>query len=137
MSIVIPNPPDLPGDGLPTETAELAILRRQTSYFIDTQPRVVDLVPRTKIKTASGGYRWAEQPPRGPQRMRLIEPTQPGLPLTGADGVVRETQFILLGEWDAIIGRYDLFELDDRRWEVAELYHFNGWERRAAVIAYG
>lgn len=137
MSIVIPNPPDLPGDGLPAPTPELVVQRRLTTAFIATQPLLVDLIPREKVKRPSGGYVWSEKAPRGIQTMRLVEPSEPSLPITGSDGIVRETQFLLIGEWDSVLGRYDVFEMDDRRWEVAELYHFNGYERRAAVLAYG
>ena len=135
--IVLPNPPDQPGDGLPSPTAELDAQRRLTEYFIQTQPRQIDLTPRASVRTSSGGRVWALGTPRGAQTMRLVEPVVPNPPLAASDGVQRQVEFILIGRWDAEIGRFDIFSLDDRDWEVAELYHFNGWERRAAVVARG
>ena len=137
MSIVLPNPPDLPGDGEPSVSYELDVQRRLTSYFISTQPVYLDLVPRSKVKQPTGGFVWESSPARQTQRMRLVEPSTPSIPYTGSDGQVRETEFELLGEWDSVLGRYDRFSLDGKGWEIAELYHYNGWERRAAVIAYG
>lgn len=137
MSIILPNPPDLPGDGLPPETPELQAQRSLTSYFIGTQSVTVQLVPRRKVKRPSGGFVWEAQIPRDVQTMRLIEPSGPALPYMGSDGVVRNMEFMLLGEWDAYLGQFDIFTLHSREWEVAELFHFNGYERRAAVIKYG
>jgi hypothetical protein len=70
--------------------------------------------------------------------MRLIEPGTIPSPIVTLDGVQREVEFELLGEWDAVIGVYDVFELDDdSRWEVVGLAHFNGWEQRALVSKIG
>ena len=137
MSIVLPNPPDQPGSGTPSGSAELDAQRRITSYFVRTQPVVVTLIPRERVRQPSGGYVWVSLDPRDPQTLRLVEPPDPGLQVQGSDGKLRDVQFILLGEWTATIGRYDVFTLNDRDWEVADLMHYNGWERRAQVIARG
>lgn len=138
MTITIPNPPDRPGDGYLEHSLEMDLQRRITAEFISTQPVMVTLTPRLKVKTATGGYAWAKQEDRPVQRMRLVESSGVPAELRSSDGQMRQLEFMLLGEWDAVIGQYDIFEFEPGQWwEVADLYHFNGWERRASVIRYG
>lgn len=123
--------------GFPASEKEREMQRRITSWFIRENPIEITLIPRVKIPTSSGGYRWQELPARTPQTMQLIEPPTPEDPTITADGIEREVKFILLGEYDATIGLYDVFEALDHRWEVIQLYHNNGYERRASVARYG
>lgn len=116
---------------------ELDTQRELTTAFILTQPVEITLVPREKIQKPAGGFAWADAPPRPPQVMRLIEPGNIPRPTVTVDGVQREVEFELLGEWDATIGRFDTFDLDGKHWEVVEVAHFNGWEQRALVSRLG
>lgn len=118
--------------------AELDIQKRLTHAFILTQPVTLALVPRAKLKQPGGGFAWQDLPPRAPQVMRLIEPSNSGpKPTVTTNGVEREVEFILLGEWDATIGLFDTFTHAGYDWEVVQLYHHNGWETRAAVARHG
>jgi hypothetical protein len=136
MSIIIPNPPEAPG-GFVGLGDEIDIQRRLTVAFIDSRPVMIDLVPRVRAKQPTGGFAFQELAPRGPQKMRLIEPS--GLPilLSGSDGVQRELEMILLGRWDCDLEKYDVFNYSGQSYEVAQLYFFNGWEQRAEVIRFG
>lgn len=117
---------------------ELTIQRKLTKSFIDTQPVSIVLTPRSLEKQSTGGKKWVEDTPRSPQTLRLIEPSSSGPdPVRTADGIEREVEFILLGEHDAIIGQNDIFEYGGLSWEVVQLMHFNGWERRATVCRFG
>lgn len=139
MSIIIPNPPEAPS-GFTGFGDEIDIQRRLTVEFIDTAPIMITLIPRTRVKQPTGGFAYQEQTPRDPQKMRLIEPYHVGsLPimLTGSDGIQRELELMLLGRWDCDLEKYDIFEHDGRRYEIAQLYFFNGWEQRAEVIRFG
>lgn len=122
-------------------TLELDVQKRLTTAFINTAPVTVTLQPRTKGRTSSGGFVWQKGVPRQPQVMRLIEVNSTvGVapePTLTADGQQREMKMILLGEWDAVIGQNDTFEAVGYHWEVVELAHFNGWERRAQVVRIG
>lgn len=117
--------------------SELTHQRRITTAFIATQPLTVQLIPQAKVKKPAGGFVWEDQPPRAPQTLRLIEPGGMPPPVVTADGVERTVDFELLGEWDAVIGLWDHFVYDLRQWEVVQLLHFNGWERRAVVSRRG
>jgi len=136
VSIIIPNPPEAPS-GYPGVNDEIDIQRKITRAFIDTMPVIITLIPRVRAKMPTGGFAFQTLSPREPQKMRLIEPS--GLPilLTGSDGVQREMEMILLGRWDCDLEKYDIFDYDGRSFEVAQLYHFNGWEQRAEVIRFG
>ncbi len=115
---------------------ELRVQKRLTTAFINTQPISVALTPRQKVRTPTGGAKLEELAPRDPQTMRLVEPPKPQLEIA-LDGIQREVEFLLLGEYDAELGVYDTFSHDGHDWEVVQLYHFNGWERRAAVARLG
>jgi hypothetical protein len=139
VSIIIPNPPEAPG-GFTGFGDEIETQRRLTLAFIDTAPVMIDLIPRVRAKQPTGGFAFQTLSPRGPQKMRLIESSfVGGLPvlLTGSDGVEREMQMILLGRWDCDLEKYDIFDYSGQSFEVAGLYHFNGWEQRAEVIKFG
>lgn len=121
--------------------SELAIQRKLTHEFILTQPVTIVLQPRVKVRGTAGGFIWQNTLPRPPQVMRLIEPstvqtTAPG-PVIGNDGIQREIKFLLLGEWDAVIGLHDVFEYQDHHWEIVQLAYNNGWKRLASVARYG
>jgi hypothetical protein len=137
VSIIIPNPPEAPS-GFTGFSNEIDIQRRITLAFIDTAPVILTLIPRVRAKQPTGGFAFQELSPRVPQKMRLIEPLG-SLPimLTGSDGVQRELEMILLGRWDCDLEKYDVFQYSGRSFEVAQLYHFNGWEQRAEVIRFG
>jgi hypothetical protein len=113
--------------------AELGIQRKLTHAFILTQPVELALVPRQRVKKPAGGWAYEEQAPRAPQTMRLVEPSGWPRPTVTQDGIERVVDFMLLGDWDAEIGLYDRFTHDGAEWEVIDLMHFNGWERRASV----
>ena len=118
--------------------SELLMQRRLTKAFIDTMPITLELTPRTREKKSTGGRDWVEGMTRSPQVLRLVEPPRPNDPIRTADGIMRDVEFLLIGEHDAEIGVYDIFATTDGRWwEVIQLLHDNGWEKRAAVARYG
>jgi hypothetical protein len=122
--------------------SELAVNRKNTLRFIAARPIVLALIPQTRVKTASGGFRYVDAPMRDEQTLRVIEQASaygnsPGL-LQAADGKQRRVQYQLLGAYDAVIGVRDYWiGADGLRYEVAELLPFNGYERRGQVIQYG
>ena len=116
---------------------EQTVQRRLTTAFIATQPVELVLTPRSRVKTSAGGRTWVEAAPRAAQTLRLVEPSNPARPTRTADGIERTVEFLLIGEHDAQLGVYDVFDHAGGRWEVVFLYHENGWERRAEVARHG
>lgn len=119
---------------------ELAVNRLNTSAFIAAAPTIVTLIPRTR-----DGYDWSDGTARPGQIMRVIDQsstTDPsGGPAPGAakvtDGIeadVAQTDFFLLGEWDAEIAVHDWWtDSTGRQWEVLDMFPPNGYETRAVV----
>lgn len=130
MSIFIPEPEG--GVSL-----AVAAQRRQTDAFIDVFPTTLYLVPRSRVKTATGGSVFEEQEPRGPQRFTFIEPTGNPTPTVTLDGVERRVEMEIVGAWDAEVARYDVFTHQGKDWEVVELFYDNGYETRAWVAGRG
>lgn len=118
----------------------LTVNRRLTKAFIDQNPVEIVMTPRHRERTAAGGFQWVDHRPRSPQVMTLIETGGVGgipRPTITQDGIDRVIEFQLLAEHDARMERYDVFEHDGKEWEVVELYHDNGYERRANVTRRG
>lgn len=124
-----------------TPSLELTVQRKLTKAFIDTKPIELVLRPRVRAETPSGGFRWEDGQPRPAQTLRIVEPsTHVNLapePRRTNDGEQRKIEFLLLGEWDAVIGQDDTFTYQGREWQVVELAYDNGWEQRASVARYG
>jgi len=123
------------------DSNELRLHRKQTKAFIDANPIALALVPRTSVNTGTG-QKWTDGIQREVQTLRLIDQTptfgpEPGTVLA-SDGRQRKAEYQLLGEHDAVVGKYDYW-IDSAgiRFEVSNLIHRNGYEVRAAVIRYG
>lgn len=123
------------------QQAELELHRANTVAFIAANYTDLILTPRVRVKTGTGTT-YADQPPRAPQRVRLIDQSavrgpEPGTVLAG-DGKQRRVVYQLLGEHTAEFGLYDYWvDAEGIRCEVADLLPFNGYERRARVVRYG
>lgn len=120
---------------------ELRLQRKGTVAFIEANPVSVQLIPRTKVTDGSGS-RWVEEAPRAAQTFRIIDQSTARLSTTvtvrTSDGQERLADFMLLGEHDAVVGLYDVWDdTDGKRYEVAQLYPDNGYEVRAAVVRQG
>jgi hypothetical protein len=126
--------PDSHSISIISNVFELDVQRRLTVAFIRTQPLVVVLTPRERVKQLTGGFIWRELAVRPPQTMRLVEPGPPMMSTRASEGEVLSLSWMLLGEWDAVMGLHDIFRLNGNLWEVLGLYPFNGWERRAEVV---
>jgi hypothetical protein len=113
-------------------TAQIA----NTFEFIEADPIVVTLIPRVRENTATGA-RFTDQPPRDPQRFKLI--SQSGLvsgsgrPTVTIDGVDRVIEFVLMGMPDVVVARYDYWVQSGQRFEVLEIQPTPEYEVKALV----
>ena len=137
----IPKPGVTPLDPPPvtTKSFELELLRKQTLAFIRTNLTVLSLVPRGNIEADDGGRIFTDLPPRPAQEFRLIPQTDGERARKDDNGESNQYPFILLAPWDATIHELDFWEEPETemRWEIDSLVHFNGYERKAMVTAYG
>ena len=139
--VYIPRPGTTPLDPTPAtpESFELELLRRQTLAFIRANRTVLELVPRQLIAANDGGKILEDLPPRPPQEFRLIPQTDGERARVDDNGESNQYPFILLGTWDSTIHPLDFWEdpETEMRWQVESLVHYNGYERKAMVTAYG
>lgn len=117
----------------------LPLNRVLTKQFIDVNPITVSLVPHTRVKLSNGGYKVVEGAPRSPQIFTLIEPGDSGarIPLRTDNTVERIVEFTLLGEYDCVMEIGDTFRVGPLEYEVIELLHENGYERRGFLSRSG
>lgn len=136
MTIILPKPPEPVPEGY--ISLELAILRDQTTYFIAANPVDLILNPVFHEKTSTGGSRRINLPPRPVQRLRLISMSASQKPTLTDDGIEREIDLTLLGEWDAQIDVNDWWrDGEGLLYEVIEMVPYNGYEVRALVVKSG
>jgi len=131
-------PPLTPGPS----SAELEVLRLNTSAFIAANPTTVTLIPRTQAKTGMG-VEWVYGTPRPLQVVRMIPTAGSGaFAIAGnaptGDGFQDKQTFQMLMVWDAAVDVYDFWaDADGIRNEVTSLVPYNRYERRAEVTKLG
>lgn len=117
----------------------LDIQKRLTKAFIDTAPVSLTLTPRNLVSDGEGGKRQVPGTPRTAQTFMLSEPSDSGarLPVATSDGEQLTIDFMLLGEFDAVIAEGDVFVYNGYEYKIETIMPFNGYERRALVIRHG
>lgn len=123
------------------EASELRAQRRSTEAFISANPSQLVLVPQVRTRTPTGAWVNAPGTPRAVQTIRIIDlsgsQSANTPPQRTADGIERAVTFMLLGEWDAVIGLHDIWTDGSLRWEVTQLLPDNGYEKRALAVEHG
>lgn len=136
MTIILPSPPDEVPPGY--ISAELAILRDQTVWFIEANPIDLIVTPTRKVKTSSGAVTLQNLAARPVQRLRLISMSASQKPKITDDGVEREIDLTLLGPFDAQLDVGDWWrDGEGLKYEIVEMVPFNGYEVRALVVKSG
>lgn len=136
MTIVLPPPPGPVPDGF--VSMELAVNRDLTTWFIAANPIWLRVTPVRQEKKAGGGVALVNLPERPVQKMRLISMSASQKPKITDDGVEREIDLTLLGEWDCQLDVGDWWrDGEGLHYEIVEMVPFNGYEVRALVVKSG
>ena len=119
-------------------TLELDTQRAITVAYIATQPAVVTLIPRAKVNTANG-VSFTAGTPRAPQTVRMNEPGDSGrrTPIGTNDGIQRDVDYVLLGEYDAVVANNDVLVYRGQEYVVIQVMTPNDYEVRAMVVRHG
>jgi hypothetical protein len=136
MPIIVPPPEEEIID----LTAETRVNRKNTHWFIMSDPTQIVLTPHAEVRTASGAVSWQAQTDRTIQTFRLIPMGSTQRPESSGDnqGVQRKYDFTLLGEWDSFMAENDRWTDEmGQEWVVDSLLSFNGYERKGMVMSYG
>ena len=115
--------------------------RDVTHWFIMTDPTPISLIPVAKIQQPSGGYKSVSLAPRPLQHFKLIYQSGIGDGIIEAqDGNVRRYDFVMVGEWDAVV-EIDDYWIDPARdnfhWRVKGFQPYNGYEVKVGVVGFG
>lgn len=136
MTIILPTPPDNVPPGY--ISAELAILRDQTEWFIEANPIDLIVTPTRRVKNSTGGVAKQNLVARPVQRLRLISMSASQKPKITDDGIEREIDLTLLGPWDAQLDIGDWWQDGEGLlYEIIEMVPYNGYEVRALVVKSG
>jgi hypothetical protein len=100
------------------ELAEVKIQRRITEAFVAADYVVLDLVRTPRVSNGAGGRAKGTPEPLRPQRFRLV-PSGDGAPeRTTGDGLAVTPAYMLIGEYNADVQRFDEFVKDGRRYQI-------------------
>lgn len=120
---------------------EIATNRDITRWFISMDPSEITLTPRQLVRTKTNAREAQDLTPRHQQVFKLV---QGGLVRTSAeglteteDGTQRKFDYILIGNWDAIVEIGDWWEDNGQRYEVTGILPYNGYEVKAGIISHG
>lgn len=112
---------------------ELNYLRLNTKAFIDADYKDIVLNRVTRADNGAGGYTEAEAP-LAAQRFRLIPQQGNMSPLRETlDGEAVQPDYVLLGEWNSDMQRWDTFADGNRRYQVLFVHEKSTYERKGEV----
>lgn len=117
--------------------SELATQRAVTRAFIKTRPIAVVITPHEMTRTASGGTSRTPLQPLAQQIVRLVEVDTTGAPTVTESGVARHIDWMVLGEYSALLPVHGTFTHDNDEWRIVHVYPNNDYEVRVGVIQHG
>lgn len=93
-----------------------------TTQFIEENPANLVMVRRTKEATTAGGFRWVNPTPQPVQTMRIVLPNRAaaseGNRRTDSSGNVVVPNYLIIGQLDADVQRYDLVTIAGLQHEI-------------------
>lgn len=116
--------------------AELKAQQRISLAFIEADARDVILLRRTRTDDGAGGIEVGEPVPQPAQRLRLLPQEDGATERTTSEGESATPQYMLMGQSDANMERYDEFVLDGVRYEVVYIDD-RKYELKGEVIRLG
>jgi hypothetical protein len=141
--VFIPYPPGEEAPDFAVNVAsEIEMNRSLTRLFIEMDPTDIVLIPRSTVRTPTGGTRTIDDDPRDLQRVKLIYGGNTGAGRAGivdtGDGRERQFSYVMVMNWDAQVQPGDHFtDPADQQWEVEEVLPLNGYEVKALLRSYG
>lgn len=115
---------------------ELALQRRITRGFIAYDAIQVTLRRPVKAADGAGGTETTGFTELMPQTFRLLPQEDGATARTTAEGETATPEYILMGDSDADVARFDEFQLGERRYQVVYIDN-RQYEIKAEVIYLG
>lgn len=118
---------------------ELRVHRRNTTAFIDESPAVIVLTPAVRQSDGAGGYKTTSGVARAPQTARMIPLASTAAmgELQTPDGRNIRPRYILMGEWDMDIARWDTFAWEGEQWLVGRVQEKREYQTKAEIVPLG
>jgi hypothetical protein len=116
---------------------ELSINRVNTANFINLDPTSIALKTRVE-QFVAGTRKRTDGPTRSPQLFKVIWGTVGAgfVPIIGG-GETRRFDFILVGNWDAIVDIGDYWVVGKQQNEIGYIYPWNGYEVKCGGYSHG
>ena len=92
---------------------ELEVQRKNTARFIQADPVRLVLFAQNRIPLADGGFKKGPPTARNPQTFRLIPQSDVMPQVQTPDGVQLTPTYVLLGEHEAEMARWDRFSIGE------------------------
>lgn len=116
--------------------AELAIQRKQTCAFIAADPILVELRRATRTPDGAGGFQVGEPVSLSPQVFRMLPQEDGATARTTAEGETATPEYMLMGDSDVNVERFDEFQIGLRRFQIVYIDN-RQYEIKAEVIYLG
>jgi len=117
------------------DAAELQLQVTMTEAFILADAVELLLLRRTRSDDGAGGFTLTDpQPLPGVQTFRLLPRSDKVPEVSTSDGRRASVEYTLLALPDADMQRYDLFDWNNIRWEIAQVHMKPDYERKGDVV---
>ena len=115
---------------------EIALHRKGTVKFIESDPSLITLTPSTE--TWVGGTKtFSDDVNRTPQYFKVIwSGSQDGIAIT-SEGKTRRFDFILVGAYDALVAIGDHWRVGSQHFQIEWVAPYNGYEVKAGGSSHG
>lgn len=117
-----------------SSTLEKTIHRNGTKRFIAADPTDIVLIPKAGA-WVNGTKSLSPSAPRASQRFKLIWSDESGIVRETPNGV-RRFDFVLLGEYNAVVEIDDTFDFADSKYRITYIYPFNDYEVKAGGVVF-
>ena len=98
--------------------AELAVQRRITAEFIAADAQSIVLLRSPRTPDGAGGFEVGAPVSQPAQTFRLLPQEDGATARTTADGESATPEYMLMGEWNCNMQRYDEFVIGSRRYQI-------------------
>lgn len=116
---------------------ELNLHRIGTKRFIDSDPTEIVLTPRT-AQIVAGTKKFVDGVPRAMQRFKIVWAGDNGIVrIPGQEGGVRRFDFIIVGEYDAVVAIHDFWKVENQEFTVEYVFPSLGYEVKAGGVSHG
>lgn len=118
-------------------SAEAKIQRRLTEEFIAADIVTIELSRRPRTPNGAGGVKTGSPVSVAAQKFRLIPSGDGAAERMTADGRAVTPSYMLMGEYNANMQRFDEFELDGRRYQIVFINANRAYETKGEAAYLG